>query len=339
MYYSIRHVTRFRYSAPITESAMEVRMQPRREGGQHCLSFELTTDPRAQIMSSRDYLGNIVHHFDIPGRHTQLTINAQALVSVAAPQPPGATPAGSWVELDALVTDSDSAEMLIPSQFAQPTPALRELADELGLRRRSDPLSTLYALNAALHGALTYTPRSTGVHSPIDDALRQRRGVCQDYAHIMIALARELGIPCRYVSGYLYRPAAERADADATHAWVEALLPGAGWVGFDPTNDTLAGAGHIRTAIGRDYADVPPTRGVFKGDAHTELGVAVQVVPADETFADDELLLVMKRLSPPDHDGEQPEQQQQAQSETGEFEGAAPSRALFHHRLRVWCGP
>jgi transglutaminase-like putative cysteine protease len=130
----------------------------------------------------------------------------------------------------------------------------------------------------------------------------------------MIALVRELGIPCRYVSGYLYHRVGEdqHVGADASHAWVEALLPGLGWVGFDPTNNTHVGDRHILVAVGRDYADVPPTRGVFKGEADTELGVAVHVAPADEVTTDDELLLVMKPLSPPRHMGEQPEQQQQA---------------------------
>jgi transglutaminase-like putative cysteine protease len=157
-------------------------------------------------------------------------------------------------------------------------------------------------------------PQSTKVDSPIDDALRTRQGVCQDYAHIMIALVRDLGIPCRYVSGYVYQdssdPNGERPVA--THAWVEALLPGLGWIGFDPTNNSVVGDEHITVAIGRDYADVPPTRGVFKGHADTELGVAVHVARGESIPADDELLLVMKRLSPPEHDGEQPQQQQQA---------------------------
>jgi transglutaminase-like putative cysteine protease len=316
MEYIVRHVTRFRYSTPISESVMEVRMQPRRENHQHCLSFELTTEPRARITASRDYLGNIVHHFDVPERHTQLTITAQALVSLSAAPLPTDLPPSAWDELDALVADGDALDMLIPSEFARPTPLLRDLARELNIARRDDPLTLLRAINAALHETLTYTPASTEVDSPIDDALRLRRGVCQDYAHIMIALVRDLRIPCRYVSGYLYRPAADPAPdgpaTDATHAWVEALLPGLGWVGFDPTNNTIAADQHIRVAIGRDYADVPPTRGVFKGQARTELAVAVQVALADTTLLDDELLLVTRRVGEAapgdDANSEQPQQ-------------------------------
>jgi transglutaminase-like putative cysteine protease len=316
MMYAIRHITRFRYSAPVTESVMEVRMQPRRDDTQHCLSFELTTEPQARITASRDYLGNIVHHFDVLRPHRELTITAQALVTTnPAPSPNRLTPA-AWDELDALVEQGDYWEMLIPSKFARPTALLRDLADELRVARRDDPLSLLLEITTGLYRALTYTPRATRVDSPIDEALQQRRGVCQDYAHIMIALVRELGIPCRYVSGYLYhrRDDAPQSAPDATHAWIEALLPQLGWVGFDPTNNTPVGERHIRVALGRDYADVPPTRGVFKGQADTELGVAVQVRLADEQAVDDELLLVMKPLSPSNTSGEQPEQQQQGQA-------------------------
>ncbi len=317
MYYVVRHVTRFRYSAPVTESMMEVRMQPRGEGCQRCLSFELTTSPRTRIMSGHDYLGNVVHHFNIPHRHTQLTITAQSLVAIT-PSPPlgNALDVSAWSELDALVADSDVGEMLVPSVFARPTERLRDLARELGLQRRDDPLSLLREINSEVHNAFTYMPQSTRVDSPIDDALCMRQGVCQDFTHIMIALVRELGIPCRYVSGYLYRRVDEpgRLRVDASHAWVETLLPGLGWVGFDPTNNSVVGERHIRVAVGRDYADVPPTRGVFKGMAETELGVAVQVASADEPLADDELLLVTQRVPPPEHDGDQPQQQQQASS-------------------------
>jgi transglutaminase-like putative cysteine protease len=138
--------------------------------------------------------------------------------------------------------------------------------------------------------------KSTAVNSPIEHALKSRQGVCQDFAHIMIALVRNARIPCRYVSGYLYHggESLNSAGDGATHAWIEALLPGLGWIGFDPTINRLAGAQHIRTAIGRDYADVPPTMGVMKGKAETQLQVRVRVTPSqavlppDEEFAADE---------------------------------------------------
>ena len=139
-------------------------------------------------------------------------------------------------------------------------------------------------MNEAIYRLFAYVPNSTKVDSPIDEALRTRQGVCQDFAHIMIALVRPLKIPCRYVSGYMFHRDEEEKDRSlegASHAWVEALVPGLGWVAFDPTNNLVGGDRHIRVAIGRDYADVPPTRGVYKGEAQSELSVAVTVSPAD----------------------------------------------------------
>jgi transglutaminase-like putative cysteine protease len=283
MYYSIRHTTRFRYSAPIAESVMEVRMQPRTEGEQHCLSFRLHTSPRSQIMAYRDYLGNTVHHFDVPGRHVQLVLTAEALVeSDPRPPLPDALDGAAWVDLDAVVGADEHWYEMQPSHFARPSDLLDAFAREVRLDRRDDPLTTLRRLTADIADSFAYMPQSTSVDSPIDDALRNRQGVCQDFAHIMIALTRRLGIPCRYVSGYLVHRVEDqdRSAQDATHAWVEALLPGLGWVGFDPTNDLIADDRHIRVAVGRDYADVPPTRGVFKGKADSALEVAVQVTPA-----------------------------------------------------------
>ena len=280
LFYSVRHVTRFRYSAPISESMMEVHMQPRGEGAQRLHSFHLATNPRAHLMSYGDELANTIHHFDIPDRHAELSLTARALVELHPPQPlPEALDAAAWTELDALTATDEYWDTLEPSRFARPSALLHELAQELDVRRGDDPLTTLRDLTAKLYHALEYVPRSTRADSPIDDALRDRRGVCQDYTHIMIALVRGLCIPCRYVSGYLYHRGGglDRSSAGATHAWIEALLPRLGWVGFDPTNNLVVGDRHIRVAIGRDYDDVPPTHGVFKGHADSELSVAVQV--------------------------------------------------------------
>lgn len=264
-------------------------MQPRSDGGQRCSSFDLSIKPRASVGSYHDHLGNLVHHFDIPGHHTNLSIKAEARVEIAPQTPPTAMKGAAWNELDELLAEGRYWEMLAPSRFATSTDLLRKLAADLSFQRRDDPLSLLRELTARLHDGFEYAPQSTEVDSPIDEALLSRRGVCQDLAHIMITLVRGVNIPCRYVSGYLFHRAEDqdRSAADATHAWVEARLPGLGWVGFDPTNNLIAGERHIRVAIGRDYSDVPPTRGVFKGDANGELSVSVQVAPADEILLDE----------------------------------------------------
>ena len=316
MHLSINHVTKFRYSAPITESIMELRMQPLTEGPQRCLKFDLSLKPSSRVTSYSDHLGNAVHHFDIPGRHTQLVINARSLIeTLPREEPPEALATEAWDALDALVEGGDYWDMLMPSHFARPTDALFDFARELDLRRRDDPLTVLRQLNTAIYNAFDYVPQSTTADSPIDEAIEARKGVCQDYSHILIALARHLRVPCRYVSGYLFHRVEynDRSAQDATHAWVEALLPELGWVGFDPTNNLLAGQRHIRVAVGRDYRDVPPTRGVFKGTAESELSVAVQVKPAEEPDSEEALRLIAALNRPPDADHSAAQQQQQQQ--------------------------
>ncbi|MDR3723434.1 MAG: transglutaminase family protein [Terracidiphilus sp.] len=292
-FYSIRHLTRFRYSSPITESIMETRMHPRSDSNQHCLTFSLSVSPRCRVFSYRDHLGNNVQHFDIPGEHNQLVIVAESIVEIQSqPDIPAFLALDAWSELDALIASGDYSEMLLPSTFAVETPALVLLAKQLDVVRRDDPLMLVQELNHRLFEYFDYEPRSTRVDSPIDEAIVNGKGVCQDFAHTMIALLRHVGIPARYVSGYLYRSREDhdRSTPDATHAWLEAFLPQLGWVGFDPTNNLVAHHRHIRTAVGRDYADVPPTHGIFRGKTSSELYVAVQVEAGDQPPALDRQL-------------------------------------------------
>lgn len=316
MIYSVRHVTKFRYAPAVRESVMEVRMQPRSEGTQRCLSFDLTIKPTASVMQYRDFLGNVVHHFDIAGSHSELNIKAQSLVEVLPTDEPDLAHTATWVDLDALVSGGDYHEMLLPSTFARSTPLLDRLARELEIQRRGTPLRMLFDISENIHETFAYVPNSTSVDSPIDHALSERKGVCQDFAHIMIALVRKLRVPCRYVSGYLFHSNQDRslASEGASHAWVEALVPGLGWVGFDPTNNLLCGERHIRVAVGRDYAEVPPTRGVFKGGAESELRVAVTVslshAPAPDDLAP---AIVLRRLPTPVSEQSGRDQQEQQQ--------------------------
>jgi len=284
-FYSIRHLTRFRYARPISESIMETRMNPRSDSSQHCLTFTLSVSPRCRVFSYRDHQGNNVHHFDIPGEHNQLVIVAESIVEQQAlPDVPHFLAPDAWSALDNLIEAGDYWEMLLPSTFAVETSALTLLAKQMGVARRDDPLMLVHELNQRLFDYFEYVPRSTRVDSPIDEAIVSGKGVCQDFAHTMIALLRHVGIPARYVSGYLYRSREDhdRSTPDATHAWVDVLLPHLGWVGFDPTNNLVAHHRHIRTAVGRDYADVPPTHGIFRGATESELYVAVHVEAGEQ---------------------------------------------------------
>jgi transglutaminase-like putative cysteine protease len=282
--YSVRHTTTFRYEPAVRESVMEVRLQPRSDGEQRCLSFSLQVEPVANVMQYRDFGGNIVHHFDIAGSHKQVRVTAHSTVDVQRMPSPPAAESGDWGDLDALVAGGDYWEILLPSQFACASEPLDQLAKEFNVVRRGSPLALIVELNEAIYNTFAYVPNSTKVDSPIEDAIRARQGVCQDFAHIMIALVRRLKVPCRYVSGYMFHRDPDEHDRSlegASHAWAEALIPGLGWVAFDPTNNLVGADRHIRVATGRDYADVPPTRGVYKGEALSELSVAVIVVPGE----------------------------------------------------------
>jgi transglutaminase-like putative cysteine protease len=315
--YSVRHTTTFLYEPGIRESVMEVRVQPRSDARQRCLNFHLEVEPSANIMLYRDFLGNTVHHFNIAGTHTQIKIAAQAVVDLNSALLPCSANVGDWQELDALIEAEDHWEMLLPSQFAHPTGELDRLARELHLERRGNPLDRLMELNQAIYQTFAYVPNSTKVDSPIDEALQSRQGVCQDFAHIMIALVRGLRIPCRYVSGYLCPGSTnlDRSPETATHAWVEALIPKYGWIAFDPTNNLIGGERHIQIAIGRDYADVPPTRGVYKGQTTSKLGVVVTVTQSDAPPEDRAPIMVTwsrpTQAGPAKSQYEQQQQQQQ----------------------------
>jgi transglutaminase-like putative cysteine protease len=300
MIYSVRHTTTFRYDPAIRESVMEVRMQPRSEGQQRCLKFQLDVNPAANVLQYRDFMGNAVHHFDIAQAHAQLQIKAQSLVEVQPAPAPMASTAGDWADLDALLAVDDHWEMLLPSQFAHSSEPLDDLAREFHCERRGNPLELVTELNRAIYEWFSYVPNSTRVDSPIDEALQARQGVCQDFAHIMIALLRPLNIPARYVSGYLFHgeETQDRSLEGASHAWVEVLLPGLGWTAFDPTNNLIAGDRHIRVAVGRDYSDVPPTRGVYKGNTESELSVAVTVNPSDLPVPEEMAPAVVTRSRP-----------------------------------------
>jgi len=283
MKHHIIHDTVFHYDALVTESIMEVRLRPRDDEQQRCQQFNLSITPKTVVHEFIDSLGNHIHHFDVPAPHQSLLVRAESVVEVWIPNPrPTTLPIDSWQTLDALRT-TPLLDMLLPSTFAVASSYLLVFMQQYAFTRESDPLTTIDRIARTLYETITYTPQSTSVDSPIDVVLEQRKGVCQDIAHVMIAICRQLGIPARYVSGYLYhrRDDNDRSQADATHAWVEAWIPTIGWVGIDPTNNIWTGERHIRMALGRDYADVPPTRGVYRGNASERLEVAVNVNDAD----------------------------------------------------------
>jgi transglutaminase-like putative cysteine protease len=298
--FDIVHETRYSYSAPVRESVMELWLQPAELPRQRLVNFQIATLPRARMFRYRDWLGNTVYHFDVPEPHSELVIRSLATVSlVPGPVIPDHTSLMDWDSLHKDGLRNMWWDFLTPSKFTGPTALLDRFVADHDLKPGPDPMSALRYLNTTIAETFDYVPGYTAVDSPIDHALEARKGVCQDFAHIMIAVARQWGIPSRYVSGYLVRQmdeALERSAPDASHAWVECLIPSIGWVGFDPTNHMLTGDRHIVVAVGRDYADVPPTRGVLQGDAATSLEVSVRVSRGRLTWQDSDFL---REVRPP----------------------------------------
>ncbi len=281
--YQIEHVSTYSYSSPARHCALALCLQPRDDARQRLLRFEITTSPDAPQNSETDFFGNTRHVVNIHREHRLLEISARSSVELDGSAPvPDSLGAGAWEEIRSWKDLFSYWDFTRPSAFAKPSPALSGFVDELGIQACGDPLESLVRLLDTLHRSFRYVPGSTTVVSPIEHILESRLGVCQDYSHVMIAIARSWDIPARYVSGYLYEnsQAGEDTTQAASHAWVECLLPGVGWVGFDPTNRCLAQERHVRVGVGRDYQDVAPVRGVFLGSGETRLDVHVKVLAA-----------------------------------------------------------
>ena len=278
--HEIEHVSRYRYESDVRRCTMLLCLEPREDRGQRLLDFAIETRPSGGLSRERDGFGNVRHVLDIHEAHRTLEITARSTVeSAPAPALPQRLGASAWRETRALGDLVAHWDFIHPSPLIPRTAALSAFVERHGIRSWSDPLESLADLSETLHHRLRYVPGTTSAESPVDDILRTDRGVCQDYAHAMIAVARSWGIPARYVSGYLHLadPSSGHVPDNETHAWVECRLPDLGWIGFDPTNLCFAGSGHVCIATGRDYQDVSPTRGVVQGGGNARLEVEVQV--------------------------------------------------------------
>jgi len=321
--YKLAHVTLFSYDGLVSESYNELRLRPRHDETQSCLSFRLTTTPFSRPAAHLDYFNNWVHQFHILPEHRELRVESEAIVLVH-PTPVYATDAVPLHELDQRLDAlrDEYYDWLAPSQYCPLLPALCDLSNEV--EARCDGTVRGFADTAAIliHEQFTYKPGATHVHSSVQDCLTTRAGVCQDFSHLLIAVLRRRGIPARYVSGYLVprqsgiapdegaRAAIEHViGGQASHAWVQANIPETGWIGLDPTTGHFVEEQHILVARGRDYGDVPPVRGVYKGHAGQSLSVDVLVRPAlDDEGA--ELLQETSAAPKPRVEVEEEQQQQ-----------------------------
>ena len=275
--YAITHRIRFDYNAPVRFEVTTLRVCPIRDRMQVVGSFSIHTDPDGALFEFVDPFGNTGHFLDRAGAHKRLEIVARSTVEVGPiPAAPNRLGAEAWAGLRCASGDVELWPMLHPSKFVRSSPALERFIAAHELEPGDDPLTSARDLRARLHRTFEYVPGSTNAESPIESILETGQGVCQDYAHVMASVLRTWGIPCRYVSGYL-APREGTVTEGESHAWVEGWFPEVGWVGFDPTNDTEGDERHIRVAVGRDYADVPPSRGVFHGTARSRLEAEVVI--------------------------------------------------------------
>ena len=290
MRYRITHRTQYDYESPVHESFNEVRLRPVSDANQTCLDFELKVDPPASVISFMDYYGNEVHNFSVPYLHDRLEIVATSdVVTFAGPNHPSSGPGEGEPDcsppLAGLVSEpvfqNDHAEYLIPSTYV----ALEE--GTAGIARAllaQDPGMTAHAFltaaTAHVRERLEYQVGSTTVHSKVREILAGGRGVCQDFSHVLISICRQVGLPARYVSGYL----GNVSSSEASHAWVEAYMPPYGWVGVDATSGTLCTGRHVKIGVGRDYADVTVIRGTYRGGQAREMRVTVESHDVGDTM-------------------------------------------------------
>ena len=321
--YKLVHVTQFRYDGPVSESYNELRLRPRHDENQSCLSFRVTTNPQAKAIGHQDFYGNWVHLFHILPEHRYLRVESEAVILVH----PQAPPPVSKVTLAELTEMRDSLlddyfDWITTSKYCPDLPAIAEFVRQAEAQSDGTVQGFAEAASALIHRDFKYQPGATHVHSSVADCIETRSGVCQDFSHLLLALLRARGVPARYVSGYLVprqtaddQGAMERVIGGlASHAWVQAWVPGAGWIGLDPTVGQFVDEQHIRIAYGRDYGDVPPVRGVYKGHAGQSLSVDVLVRPAlDDEGA--ELLEETAAVPPPEPDEGLYKQQQQQQQQ------------------------
>lgn len=280
MRFDIVHHTEFVYDAPVRESYNEVRACPVNDERQQVIAYRLTTSPASRTSFHVDYWGTRVDTFGVREPHTVLDVVAEATV-ITSEAPVGAPPVVAFETLD----DEDFRDEHLDHVHLSPHTRGGALLDAT-VRRvgGADVAARVREISDIVHGALTYTSGATHVGIDLDEVISAGRGVCQDYAHLAVALCRRLGIPARYVSGYLFA-ADDATGADTTeavvevetHAWFEAAVPGWGWLALDPTNGLEVGPRHIKVGHGRDYDDVAPLRGVHSGGAASTVEAGVEI--------------------------------------------------------------
>ena len=273
----VTHRTTFHYSGPVRDSENTLHLEPRDFRTQRTLRSIIRVIPATRLHRFTDLFQNITHQFELPQPHNRLVVESRIRIENFHHE---LSPEALNVKYPEAFHDwatEESWQYIQESRHVSKHPDIWRAAIE---RIENHPCihGQALAIMSWIHHEFTYSPGSTDVNTHLEEAFAQRRGVCQDYAHVMIGMCRSIGIPARYVSGYLYNGSQDHLIGDqASHAWVEVHLPHAGWVGYDPTNNTIADERFVKIAVGRDYHDVSPIQGGYTGPAHCRLEVVVRV--------------------------------------------------------------
>ena len=292
MIYRITHVTAYRYGDPVATSHHLLHLAPRETERQVNRREELVVSPVPASRAERvDYFGNRTTYFEVQSPHSELAVESRREVELLPVPPPPSSGGPAWEIVRDQARRPHDLESLHACEMTFPSPFVRWSAEVVRYASASFPagrplLDGVSDLTRRIHTDLTYDQSATVVSTPVDEVLSLRRGVCQDFAHLQIACLRSLGLPARYISGYLVTtppPGQPRlVGADASHAWLAVHCPGQGWVPTDPTNDVVPDQKHITIAWGRDFGDVTPMRGVIVGGSRHDLNVSVDVSPISD---------------------------------------------------------
>lgn len=297
MRYRIRHITEYSYADPAQLSHNLAHLEPCRTSRQEVSSFSLEADPLPAVVSRRiDGYGNATHFLLVQESHREFRIVAESVVSVAPWLPADPSHSPPWEDVARSLRPRPMGDLSSVSQFLHASPYVPRVAGAEDYALPSFPrgrpaLEGAFDLMRRVYTEFRYDPTATSVATPLSEVFRNRRGVCQDFSHAMIACLRAMGLPARYVSGYLEtRPPPGKprlVGADASHAWVQSWCPVYGWIDLDPTNDVAPSERHVTVAVGRDFADVTPLKGLVLGGGGQVVKVSVDVAPLEAPSEDD----------------------------------------------------
>ncbi|PGV53298.1 transglutaminase family protein [Bacillus sp. AFS037270] len=285
----ISHLTHYTYQEPVTDSVNEIRLSPRTDDRQSCCKHSIVVEPSVPLFTYEDYFGNTAHFFTVPSPHRELLIHSYSIVETDEKNHDAKNRLPFATERDILSSEpfqNKYAEYLMETGYTRITPELKTFCRErINERNAGNVYELLEQISSTIYSYFTYDTEVTHVHTTVEETLQLKSGVCQDYAHLMIAIGRMFNIPARYVSGYQFIGDLNDGQTEvqhASHAWVEAYVPLTGWMGFDPTNNGKVNWRYVKIGHGRDYSDIVPVKGVYQGTNKQHLQVTVDVKRIEE---------------------------------------------------------